>query len=201
MLRMRRARRASVRRRNGWRRVGDGLLAVALLALLALLAARLDLAGMRTLEGSAVVNDGDTITLGAERMRLRGIDAPEYDQICMRDGADYPCGRMARQALAALVGKGAVACKGSERDKYDRLLATCSAGGVDLNRSQVAAGWAVSYGDYRAEEDAARAKGAGLWAGSFDRPRDWRQAHGGMVEIEHAASGLLGWLKRLFRFS
>ena len=28
-------------------------------------------------------------------------------------------------------------------------------------------------------------RGAGLWAGSFERPRDWRVEHGGMAEGEH----------------
>ena len=102
----------------------------------------------------------------------------------------------------ALIGGRPVSCSGWERDKYDRLLATCTAGGGDLNRSQVEAGWAVAYGDYEAEQEAARRKGAGLWAGSFDRPRDWREMHGGMAESEHATPGsILDWLRQMLRFS
>ena len=136
------------------------------------------------------------ITLGAERIRLRGIDAPEFTQICRKDGADYPCGRRARDALAGLIGGEPVACTGWERDRYGRLLAACTAGGKDLNRELVEAGWAVAYGDFEAEEAAARQDGAGLWAGSFDRPRDWRDQHGGMAESEHGATGrILNWLR------
>src|SRR5688572_29047507 len=195
MVGIRSARRAGARRpvrpRSGWRRLWDWLLTFAILGLLILLAVRLDRTETRDLQGRVTVNDGDSITLGTERIRLRGIDAPEFDQTCRRNGADYPCGRRARESLSALVGGGTVSCSGWQRDKYDRLLAACTAGGRELNRSQVEAGWAIAYGGYEAEEDAARRKGAGLWAGSFDRPRDWREIHGGMAESEHAAPGSL----------
>jgi endonuclease YncB( thermonuclease family) len=190
------------RPRSRLRRLWDWLLTFAILGLLILLAARLDRTETLNLAGRATVNDGDSITLGTERIRLRGIDAPEFDQTCREDGGIYPCGRRARDALVARIGGRPVSCAGWERDKYDRLLATCTAGGSDLNRSQVEAGWAVAYGDYGAEQDAARRKGAGLWAGSFDRPRDWRDMHGGMAESEHAAPGkILNWLRQMFRFS
>jgi endonuclease YncB( thermonuclease family) len=177
------------------------VLTVAILGLLVLLAARLNHTETQTLTGRATVNDGDSITLGAQKIRLRGIDAPEFDQTCWRDNLEYPCGRRAREALVALIGRRPVSCSGSEHDKYDRLLATCSAGDAELNRGMVEAGWAVAYGDYRTEEEVARGGGAGLWAGSFDSPRDWRQMHGGMMETEHAIPGFLDWLSRLFRLS
>src|SRR5690606_410103 len=84
--------------RSRWRKVWDWLLTFAILGLLALLAARLDRTQTRDLEGRVTVNDGDSITLGAERIRLRGIDAPEYNQFCRRNGAEYPCGRRARES-------------------------------------------------------------------------------------------------------
>jgi endonuclease YncB( thermonuclease family) len=178
------------------------MLALAVLALLIVLAARLDRTEPRSLEGRVTVNDGDSLTLGTERIRLRGIDAPEFDQTCHRNGADYPCGRRAREALVSLIAGRQVSCTGRERDKYDRLLATCTAGGADLNRSLVETGWALAYGDYAAEESAARRNGAGLWAGTFERPRDWREMHGGMAEREHAApASLLNWLRRILRLS
>ncbi len=194
--------RRPARPRSGWRKLWDWLLTFAILGLLILLAVRLDRTETRNLQGRVTVNDGDSITLGTERIRLRGIDAPEFDQTCRRNGADYPCGRRARASLSALIGGRPVSCSGWERDKYDRLLATCTAGGSDLNRSQVESGWAVAYGDYGAEQDAARKKGAGLWAGSFERPRDWREMHGGMAESEHATPGsILNWLRQMLRFS
>jgi endonuclease YncB( thermonuclease family) len=180
----------------------DWFLAFAILGLLALLAARLDLSEPRLASGSAVVNDGDTITVGGERIRLRGIDAPEYAQTCRKSGADYACGRAARDALARLAGRGTVICRGSQRDRYGRLLADCTAAGVVLNAAQIESGWAIAYGDFEAEEARARERGAGLWAGSFEEPRAWRNAHGGIVESDrdHVVS-ILDWLRRILRFS
>ncbi|TKB23363.1 MAG: thermonuclease family protein, partial [Mesorhizobium sp.] len=78
------------RPRSLWRRLMDYGLTLIVLGLLILLAARLDRVETRKTEGAAIVNDGDSITLGSERIRMRGIDAPEYSQICRKDGADYP---------------------------------------------------------------------------------------------------------------
>ncbi|CCV13710.1 hypothetical protein MESS4_590073 [Mesorhizobium sp. STM 4661] len=98
-------------------------LTVIALGLLILLAARLDRIETRKTEGAAIVNDGDTITLGTERIRMRGIDAPEYSQICRRDGADYPCGKLARQSLVRLISGKPVSCTGWQRDRYGRRSA------------------------------------------------------------------------------
>lgn len=179
----------------------DWFLAVAILGLLAVLAARLDRVETKQISGLAVINDGDSITLGVDRIRLRGIDAPEYGQICQRDGADYACGRKSREALVSLVARQPVSCSGRERDRYGRLLGACKAGGVELNRALVEAGWAVAYGDFDAEERLARQQGRGLWAGKFDRPRTWRDSHGGLVERDHDYLGTaLNWLREIFRF-
>lgn len=196
-------RRAPYRRAPGsrLRKLLDYALTFAILGMLAVVASRLDRVETRQAAGAAIVNDGDTLTLGGERVRLRGIDAPEYKQTCMRDGASYPCGRRSREALSRLVSDKPVTCDGWERDRYGRLLGQCSAGGVDLNKQQVAAGWAVAYGGYVDEEEAARAKSLGMWAGEFDRPRDWREAHNGAAEGEHDRLGaVLNWLRAILGF-
>jgi endonuclease YncB( thermonuclease family) len=189
--------------RSPFRKFLDYALTIAIFALLLLIAARLD--RVETLPaGAAIVHDGDTLTLGRERVRLRGIDAPEYTQICVRNGANYACGQTSREALARLVGGKAVSCSGSERDRYGRLLGSCVAGGVDLNRTQVMNGWAIAYGGYVEEEDQARRKRLGLWAGSFDRPRNWRDNHRGKIEGEQGRVGVYGGnldrLRQIFRF-
>jgi endonuclease YncB( thermonuclease family) len=153
--------------------------------MLALIAARLNRVEVRHPAGAVIVNDGDSLTLGTERIRLRGIDAPELAQTCEKDGAAYACGRRSRETLAQLVGGKAVSCTGSEHDRFGRLLGVCTAGGVDLNQTQVATGWAIAYGGYFEEEKQARLKRLGIWAGSFERPRDWRDSHGRMVGGEH----------------
>ena len=184
------------------RRFLDLALAAAILGLIALVSARFDRVATRQVAGEAVVNDGDTITLAGERIRLQGIDAPEYNQTCRKDGATYPCGRAAREALVRLTASGTIECAGWERDRYRRLLAVCRSGGVDLNRRQVEDGWAVAYGDYADAERSARELRVGLWAGSFDRPREWRVEHGGMAESEHDLFGrIVNWLAAIFGFS
>jgi endonuclease YncB( thermonuclease family) len=109
------------------RGVFDVFLAVLVLGLLALVAARLDRVDMR-LTGKVAVNDGDTVTVQGERIRLRGVDAPEFNQSCTIAGRPYACGRKAREALRTLIGGRAVACSGWQRDRYGRLLAICMAG-------------------------------------------------------------------------
>ncbi|MEO5758945.1 MAG: thermonuclease family protein [Mesorhizobium sp.] len=188
--------------RSLWRKLLDYGLTIVLLGLLILLAARLDRVETRKAEGRAVINDGDSITLGTERIRMRGIDAPEYSQSCRKDGADYLCGQFSRQALVRLIDGKPVSCTGWQHDRYGRLLGDCSADGKDLNRAQVEAGWAVAYGDFETEEVAARAAKAGIWAGTFERPQDWRDSHhGGAVERKHGTLASIGdALREIFRF-
>ena len=190
------------RPRSLLRRVVDYGLTFILLGLLIVLAARLDRFETRTAVGAAIVKDGDSITLGSQRIRMRGIDAPEYSQICHRDGADYACGRLARQALVRLIAGKPVSCTGWQRDRYGRLLGDCKAGGMDLNRALVEAGWAVAFGDFETEESLARMGKAGIWAGTFDEPRDWRESHDdGPVERKHGTLASMGdALREIFRF-
>lgn len=189
-------------RRSLFRKLADYGLAVILLGLLILLAARLDRFATRTAEGAAIINDGDSITLGAERIRMRGIDAPEYSQVCRKDGVDYPCGKLSRQYLVGLIAGQPVSCSGWQRDRYGRLLGDCVAGGKDLNRAQVVAGWAVAYGDFETEEAVARAAKVGIWGGTFERPQDWRANHrGAPVEARHSPLAAVGdALREFFRF-
>lgn len=195
-----RAGRRSRARRSWARRLLDFALAAAILGLVALVAARMPLGPAETVGGVARVADGDSLAIGDTRIRLEGIDAPELGQTCSRNGGDYPCGREARDALARLVGNGAVSCESRRQDRYGRLLARCTAGSVELNRAMVEEGWAVAYGGYMDAEDAARRAGRGLWAGSFERPQDWRRVHGGLAEDPHGGlfnrlrDMLSGWM-------
>lgn len=186
------------RRRAIWRH-GSGLATLVALVVFTVWAIpRLDRIASVSHVAKAVIADGDTLTLGAERIRLKGIDAPEFSQTCKLGGRDYACGREARNELIRLVGNQAVSCAGWERDKYGRLLALCTAGDRALNAALVENGWAVAYGDYAAEEVAARAAGRGLWAGEFERPSTWRAAHGDMADSEHTTiASILNALKSL----
>ena len=79
--------------------------------------------------GPAEVSDGDTLRIGAQRIRLFGIDAPEARQTC-DSGAkgSWPCGAAATARLRALIGDGKVTCRPRDRDRYGRLVATCTVG-------------------------------------------------------------------------
>ncbi|HEY4193796.1 MAG TPA: thermonuclease family protein [Mesorhizobium sp.] len=185
-----------------WRKLADYGLTALLLGLLILIAARLDRSNMQDHQGRAVINDGDSITLGTVRVRLLGIDAPEYLQLCHGQSGDYACGKRAREALVKLIGNRPVSCKGARHDRYGRLLGDCTAGHTRLNQAQVEAGWAVAYGDFEAEEASARAARLGIWAGTFERPQDWRRDKGVAPEPAHddilARAG--DWLRQILRF-
>lgn len=191
------------RRAQARRRFWSGFVTLAgLFALAVWTIPRLDRIASVNHAAMPIVADGDTLTLGAERIRLRGIDAPEFTQTCRRGDADYGCGREAKAELIRLIGGRKVACEGWERDKYNRLLAACRAGDADLNKAMVENGWAIAYGGYGAEEAAARAAKRGLWAGTFDRPSAWRAAHGDVLESEHTDfAALLNALKALLGLS
>lgn len=189
-------------KRGPWRRLLDYGLAVILLGLLFLVAGRLDRPDVLEPTGRPTVTDGDSLAFGVERVRLVGIDAPEYAQTCRLDGADYACGRCSREALVRAIGGREVSCKGAEHDRYGRLLAVCRAGDIDLNRVQVEAGWALAYGDYETVERRARAAKVGMWAGTFEQPRDWRRRHEADPEPDTVdiLARIGDWLRQALRF-
>nr|WP_206114838.1 thermonuclease family protein [Rhizobium anhuiense] len=157
------------------RLIRDGVTAFALLVLVALIAAKLNDAAKIEHMGAFHAADGDSLTLGAERLRLEGIDAPELNQSCQRAGKAWACGRSAREALQDMMLASGTLCQGSRRDRYDRLLVVCrSEADGDINAAMVRRGMAISYGGYAKEEAEAKARKAGLWAGTFERPRDVR---------------------------
>lgn len=135
--------------------------------------------------GKVVVIDGDSVILEGEKIRLEGIDAPEFDQVCMAKGSKYSCGRDSRNYLKRLISNTEFYCKAWHRDKYERLLGRCFVGERDINAQMVLSGWAVSFGSYFGEESQARKAKAGIWAGDFERPVDWRHQRGSVIELPH----------------
>ncbi len=134
-------------------------------------------AGTVSLSGRARVVDGDTVRLNGQRVRILGIDAPEIKQTCStKEGLDWACGQRAKQILVSLLANKTLRCQSSERDIYDRLLARCFVGDVDIGAFMVRQGLAVSYYDYRREESLASEERLGLWQGEFVKPRAWRDA-------------------------
>ncbi|MDP1702560.1 MAG: thermonuclease family protein [Aestuariivirga sp.] len=155
----------------------DGLV---FLAALTLVLAAMKQFGWIDLGGGALhVVDGDSLRRGDLDIRLHGIDAPEYRQTCRdKHGAEYTCGKHARNALRSLVGAGEVSCSSPETDRYGRAVAVCRIGSLEINGEMVRLGWAIAYARHslsyvRLEAEARLAK-RGIWAGSFEPPADYR---------------------------
>jgi endonuclease YncB( thermonuclease family) len=157
------------------------------------------------------VVDGDTLASGNHRLRLLGIDAPELAQTCGGEEtgvSDWPCGRRARQVLFQLITEGpfaervrdknaidnnalavgALECRGTAVDRYGRFLVLCDRADRSINAAMVRAGMAVATGsgNYAAEQALAQKARAGLWRGSFETPRLWRQNQGLQQDEEDA---------------
>jgi endonuclease YncB( thermonuclease family) len=132
----------------------------------------------------AIARDGATIQLGDLTFRLDGIDAPEYDQICIDDHADpWTCGIEARDQLSKLIAGHPVHCDdlGSDKTSKRRHLGVCSVEGqtVSLNQQLLRQGLALSAAggaSARFAADALSAQDAktGLWKGCFIAPREFR---------------------------
>lgn len=134
------------------------------------------------LVGSASVIDGDTIEIHGQRIRLNGVDAPESKQLCLdAKGGKYRCGQKAALALADFLdAHRPTSCIGVDRDRYKRVVAVCTAGGIDIAEWMVSQGHALEWprysaGAYAHAQKAARAVRRGMWSGSFARPWEWRQ--------------------------
>lgn len=128
--------------------------------------------------GVARAVDGDSLAIGQTRVRLFGIDAPEHDQLCTRDGKRWACGSEAATQLSRLVTGRSVTCTPTGLDQYQRVLARCSASGTDVNRAMVQAGFALAYrrysDDYIGAEANAKAAKRGIWSGTFEVPSEVR---------------------------
>lgn len=130
-------------------------------------------------EAKQTVTDGDSIVLNGVRIRLLGIDAPEYRQQCYdAGGKGYDCGLRAKEELIRLIGRAKVVCDSEQKDIYNRDLSTCYANGINLNRRMLENGWAVAYRtereDYLAAEQQAKKNKRGIWQGKFMKPELYR---------------------------
>jgi endonuclease YncB( thermonuclease family) len=128
------------------------------------------------------VHDGDTVSLvsrerGLEKIRLYGVDAPEFSQ---------PGGPEARAFLDSLLFLQEVESRALDQDQYGRKVAVLRLpDGRGVNEELLRAGWAWYYGAYCREawcpawkllELEARKNKRGLWAGKSPVPPwQWRR--------------------------
>lgn len=130
------------------------------------------------------VTDGDTLQLSnGQKVRLCGIDAPEKDQ---------PLGPESTANLQRLVDAagGAVMVQENDLDRYGRIVGEVftQQGGQEqhLNSEQLMVGMAYVYPQYIAgcdnadvmkdAEKMAQEGRQGVWAGSYQRPWEYRRA-------------------------
>ena len=137
------------------------------------------LAEAADITGVPKIHDGDQVVIGSSRIRLRGIDAPSVDQLCLNNtGERWTCGVAARDELMHHTDKKSWTCHVERTDRRGRNVAKCDVDGEDIQKWLVASGWALAYvrftHDYEADEKAAREAKAGMWQGAFIAPWDWR---------------------------
>lgn len=160
-------------------------------------------ASAETIGGKARVVDGDTLVIGAEHVRLFGVDAPEHDQTCDLDGQVWACGKAAAKALGQLVGRARLDCEVQDRDRYGRAVAVCQAGGTDLGEALVAQGFAVAYRHYSLRyvgvETVAKANRRGIWGARMVAPEDYRKGTPEVVpDLACAIKGNIGTHGRIY---
>lgn len=122
--------------------------------------------------------DGDSLEIGEKRIRLIGIDAPEYNQLCKnKEGKQYDCGRQAKNFLINWLKDDSIDCHIHGTDQYNRYLCTCYIDTQDINAEMVRQGLAVVYLDspYKSEQEEAKRHKRGLWQGKFMHPHLFRR--------------------------
>jgi endonuclease YncB( thermonuclease family) len=131
-----------------------------------------------------IVRDANTIQLGDVTYRLDGVDAPEFDQVCIDDHADpWACGVDGRDQLTRLVGGHAVHCDdlGPDKAHRKRHLGLCTVEGeaLSLNQQLIRLGFAMNLqpsakSQFNNDEAIARDDRKGIWKGCFVAPKEFR---------------------------
>jgi len=115
------------------------------------------------------------------RMRIAGIDTPEWDQTCERYlGVVISCGELATGHLQKLLENtvGRLFVKPLGVDYYDRILIRLFVGEMNIGKQMVLDGMAYSYDEtYLLEETLARKEKRGFWAFAKPpiNPKEWRK--------------------------
>ena len=118
-----------------------------------------------TFTGRPLVVDADTVIMSGERIRLKGIDAPEITQRYLdAEQQSYPGGQVSTHALIDKIGVSPLTCIGDD---------------LDVNGWLVQHGYALAYRKYSTryipEEEEAKALKRGVWSGTFTMPGEWRR--------------------------
>jgi endonuclease YncB( thermonuclease family) len=146
---------------------------------------------IRPINGTAIIHDGDTLSIGKQRIRLQGVSAPEFSD---------PRGPRSRAALEDIVNGRDLACWPDGTKSFKRIVARCFIGEIDIGRALIVQGWAFAdrrfAQDYDGAELAARRSGLGLWG----RPDNKILSSGFLTLLAALLGGVLaivgGWLQQ-----
>ena len=143
---------------------------------------------IKEISGNAQIIDGDTIKINSKKIRLYGIDAPEFKQMCKQTyltiifftfTKDYPCGKISTEKLKKKINNKVITCKILDVDRYKRFIGECYKRNLNLNSWLVSNGYAVAYRKYSkkyiSNEINAKNEKKGLWQGKFEMPWDFRR--------------------------
>jgi endonuclease YncB( thermonuclease family) len=139
-----------------------------------------------SIQGNAVVRDGDTLKIKGINIRLYGLDAPELKQPCYKNDVKWMCGVDSKNELEKLAKDKNIFCIPLDEDKYHRSASNCyfAENGIKVNIGQqlVKNGWAVAYETYSPryiiDELLAKISLKGIWSSQFQQPNIWRKQHG-----------------------
>ena len=143
--------------------------------------------------GRARAVDAGTFDLATYRMRIWGIDAPERESWCFRNGEKWRPAAAAAQALGACLMGRTITCRIHRLERHwfaVRYVSECwSEDGRDIGDCMVEGGWATDYtcysdGYYKDRETEAKNKRLGLWGCDNGPPtRRWgKKGEGALCE-------------------
>jgi endonuclease YncB( thermonuclease family) len=131
-------------------------------------------------QGRAKVISGDTLAVAGQRIRLHGIDAPEFGQPCHWPNKTIDCGNISRTGLLDLIAPVEISCRRRATAADGTWIARCVAEDFDVGRNMVHTGWAMALpGDpagYLPIQIKAQAAKRGMWRGTFVPPWEWRRS-------------------------
>lgn len=131
--------------------------------------------------GVARAVDGDSLTVAGRRVRLFGIDAPEYRQTCRIGWSNWACGSDAAAAMRSMIDGRQLDCASVDHDVYGRTVANCRVEGIDLAAAMIDKGLAIVLDNapeaYFSRQARSKSGNTGIWASQFDTPATYRAAN------------------------
>jgi len=134
------------------------------------------------ISGKAFALDGDSIVIKKIKIRLNGIDAPEFSQECLNAKSQhYKCGLISKNFLINLLKNQEVVCHYQKLDIYNRILGDCYIDKLNINHHLLSNGMAIIYDFNDATkqeielEKTAKEQQQGIWQGAFELPKTYRK--------------------------